>query len=310
MAEVRCRTILVLALVSTFGTACRSSDSSIQRTAPPDKSADVVPAPAATTPASVKPLFWSAEKDGNTTYLLGTIHVGVDAEARLPSLVWEKLVGAKSFAMETDLSDPAVLKLPFRSGGTLHEDLGDDYWHKLEAAVTPGMAHQIDRMKPLVAVSQLSLRGLPSTPPMDGVLLARAQKDGKQIVYLEPASREAAILEKWMNARALKEMLDDLAETDQLTKDMLAAYAAGDEAKMLALTDRERAAFMRHGHSDAEYAQEMDELIHDRNASWIEPIEKLHGAGGGFVAVGAMHLIGDKSVLQMLEKRGFKITRL
>jgi uncharacterized protein len=309
MVEVRCRTLLVVALVSTFGTACRSSDSSIQRTAPPDKSADVAPV-ATGTPTPVKPLFWSAEKDGKTTYLLGTIHLGVDAKAQLPSPVWEKLVAAKSFAMETDLSDPAVRKLPFRDGGTLHEDLGDDYWHKLEAALTPGGARQIDRLKPVVAVSQLSLRGLPPTPTMDSVLLARAQKDGKEIVYLEPASREAAILEKWMNARALKEMLDDLADTDQLTKDMLAAYVGGDDAKMLALSEREHVAFKRHGHGDAEWAQEMDDILYDRNASWIEPIEKLHGAGGGFVAVGALHLIGDKSVLQLLEKRGFKITRL
>jgi uncharacterized protein len=301
MVVVRCRTLLVLALVSTFGTACRSSDSSIERTAPADKSADVGP---------VKPLLWSAEKAGNTTYLLGTIHVGVDAESRLPHSVWQRLEAAKSFAMETDLSDPAVAKLPLRGGGTLHEDLGDDYWRKLEVAVTPDVARRIDRMKPLVAVAQLSLRGLPPTLPMDGALLDRAQKGGKSIVYLEPASREAEILEKWMNARALKEMLDDLGETEQLGKDMLAAYVSGDDAKMLALTEREHVAFKRHGHSDAEYAQEMDELIHDRNASWIEPIEKLHADGGGFVAVGAMHLIGDKSVLQMLEQRGFKITRL
>lgn len=308
MVEVRGRTLLVLAVVSTIGAACRK-DSSIERTAPPEKSADVVPA-AATKSGPVKPLLWSAEKGGKTTYLLGTIHVGVDAEARLPSSVWDKLVAAKSFAMETDLSDPAVAKLPFRNAGTLHDDLGDDYWHKLEAAVTPRLAAQIDRMKPLVAVSQLSLRGLPTTPPMDGVLLARAQKEGKAIVYLEPASREAAILEKWMNARALKEMLDDLDETKQLGEDMLAAYIAGDDAKMVALAEREHATFKRHGHSEAEYAQEVDELIYGRNASWIEPIEKLHGNGGGFVAVGALHLVGDKSVLQLLAKRGFTITRL
>jgi uncharacterized protein YbaP (TraB family) len=145
--------------------------------------------------------------------------------------VWSKLDAAKAFAMETDLSDPAVLKLPIRASGTLHDDLGDDYWKKLEAAVTPGLARQIDRMKPLVAVAQLSLRGLPATAPMDSTLLDHARRDHKSIVYLEPASSEAAILEKWMNARMLKEMLDDLAETDQVTKDMLAAYLTGDDER-------------------------------------------------------------------------------
>ena len=54
----------------------------------------------------------------------------------------------------------------------------------------------------------------------------------------------------------------------------------------------------------------MKELLLDRNASWIEPIEKLHARGGGFVAVGAMHLIGKRSVLDLLAQRGFTIKRL
>src|SRR5262245_35537683 len=126
--RVRRRTLLVLALVSAFGTSCRSSDSA----APSPGSADVVPVET----GKVSPLLWAAEKAGNTTYLLGTMHLGVDA-ARLPASAWQKLDAAKSFAMETDLSDPAVRNLTKRDAGTIHDDLGDEYWHKLEAAVTP-----------------------------------------------------------------------------------------------------------------------------------------------------------------------------
>src|SRR5262249_48468112 len=107
--RVRRRTLLVLALVSAFS-SCRSDS------APPAPgSADVVPAD-----GKVRPLLWAAEKAGNTTYLLGTIHLGIDAETRLPAGVWQKLDGAKSFAMETDLRDPAVANLPKRDAGTLH----------------------------------------------------------------------------------------------------------------------------------------------------------------------------------------------
>jgi len=305
--RVRCRTLLLVALASAIGTGCRSSESSSQ---PAAGSAERAPSIVTTADKLPHPLLWSAEKDGKTTYLLGTIHVGVDAETKLPASVWDKLAAARSFAMETDLSDPAIATLPLRDTGTLHEDLGAEYWQKLQDAVSPGIASRIDRMKPLVAVAQLSLRGLPPTLPMDGVLLDHAKRDGKPIVYLESASREGAILEKWMNARALKEMLDDLTDIERLSKDMLAAYLAGDDAKMLALTERELRSWLKHGHTEVEYEQEMADLIYDRNASWIEAIEKLHGGGGGFVAVGAMHLIGKRSVLEMLAARGFTITRL
>jgi hypothetical protein len=51
-----------------------------------------------------RPLLWSIAKGGRTTYILGTMHMGIDAEARLPQIVWDKLDAAPVFAMETDLT--------------------------------------------------------------------------------------------------------------------------------------------------------------------------------------------------------------
>jgi uncharacterized protein YbaP (TraB family) len=91
---------------------------------------------------------------------------------------------------------------------------------------------------------------------------------------------------------------------------MLAAYVAGDERTMLALGDDERSDALRHGYTAAEYDREMDDLLYGRNASWIAPIEQLHAAGGGFVAVGALHLLGPRSVLDLLAHRGYRVTRI
>src|SRR5688500_7292588 len=43
-----------------------------------------------------RPLFWSIEEDGKTSLALGTIHVRVDAEARLPSIVWDKIDASRT----------------------------------------------------------------------------------------------------------------------------------------------------------------------------------------------------------------------
>jgi uncharacterized protein YbaP (TraB family) len=42
----------------------------------------------------------------------------------------------------------------------------------------------------------------------------------------------------------------------------------------------------------------------------VPELEQLHASGGGFVAVGAMHLIGKRSVLDLLRQRGYQVTRL
>jgi hypothetical protein len=256
------------------------------------------------------PLWFSIEKDGTTSYLLGTIHRGVDPDEWLPKAVWAKLDDAKSFAMETDLGDPAVRAMTIRDHGTLHDDLGDAYWAKLETALTPAGARRIDHTTPIVAASSLSLMNLPDTKEMDSVLFERAEREHKPIIYLEPASSEVKVLVKWLTVRTVKEMLDDLVVAKTDSDDMLAAYRRGDGDAMLSIADRERVEAAKHGHTEAEYREQMKDLLYDRNASWIAPIEKMHAGGGGFIAVGALHVLGPDSVVEMLRAKGYTVTRL
>jgi len=255
-------------------------------------------------------LFWRAEKDGKTTYLLGTMHMGVDPEARLPQVVWDKLDASKTFAMETDLSDPSLMSKMMRTKGSLKEDLGPDYWAKLEKAVGASLAKTMESMSPAMAGTMMALQHLPKTAPMDGVLLGRAQNQKKSIVYLEPAALQIEVLSKYMGLKALKMMIDMYEDSAAETKRLLDAYVAGDPDALLKVTEKQKADALAHGFTEAEYAEQMNDMLYKRNASWIEPIEKLHTAGDGFVAVGALHLVGPKSVLELLEKRGYKITRV
>jgi uncharacterized protein YbaP (TraB family) len=257
-----------------------------------------------------RPLFWSVEKDGKTTYFLGTMHVGIDAETRLPATVWTKLHAATTFAMEADLDDAAVAALLEPTASSLRVELGDDYWKKLEDAMGPSVARTLDHMPPMIPAAALSLRSLPQTLPMDKVLASRAAGEHKQVVFLEPASLQLAILGKWMDVKALKMMLDELPEQDQHARAMIDAYAAGDEDKLVAISDSEKADALHHGYTAAEYDQEMNEMLYNRNASWIDALEKLHAGGAAFVAVGALHLIGPRSVLALLARRGYHVKRI
>lgn len=256
------------------------------------------------------PLFWSIEKDGKTSYLLGTMHTGVDPESRLPDIVWKKLDESKVFAMETDLGAAGKLDVLLKKGQSLKDLLGAEYWKKLEDALGVEEANRLIGFKPMIPATLLSLRGLQQTAPMDGVLYGRALNQGKKIVFLEPIDKQAAVLEKWMDIRALKEMLDDLPGGEARSKAMFEAYVAGDENAILKLSEEERADFIKHGRSEKEYEEQMQDMLYNRNASWIEPIEKIHAEGPGFIAVGALHLVGKKSVLDLLEQKGFKITRI
>ena len=316
------RVAVFVTLVAALGAACkRATEPTGAATGSASRAANTahVAGNAATAPEKTNtaaadllrhPLFWSVEKAGKTTYFLGTMHTGVDAESQLPAIVWDKLHAAKTFAMEADLDDPAAGSLLKPTEHSLHQDLGDDYWKKLEDAMGKPMAGMLDHMPAMVPATALAMRGLPLTAPMDKVLSARAAGEHKQIVFLEPVARQLAILGKWMDIKALKMMLDELPEAEHRTKAMLDAYIEGDERKIAALSDDEKADALQHGYTAAEYDQEMNEMLYNRNASWIDAIEKLHAEGGGFVAVGALHLIGRRSVLDLLAHKGYQVTRV
>jgi uncharacterized protein len=317
--------MLLAALAS--GAACKKSQEPAAQPAaePAPATTPAVPTAPATPPAPAvdpwkqappakdplpRPFLWTAEKDGVTTHLLGTMHVGIDAEARLPQLVWDRLDAAPAFAVETDVTDRAITQFGGRKSGTLRDDLGPDYWKKLELAITPQIAEALVHKSAAIPAMIIALRALPETPAMDTALLARAKHRSKRIVYLEPAASQAAILEKHMNAKALKLMLDELDKVDRQGKQLLDAYAAGDEARFIAIADEQRRDALAHGYTEAEYDESIADLLYQRNASWIAPIEKLHAAGGAFIAVGAMHLIGKRSVLELLQQKGYKLTRV
>lgn len=312
---------VVVMMVSLVGTACKKTE---KTEAPPKPDPVAAKVDAGSTGSADDPwkqeaakkdplkaiFMWKAEKDGKTTYLLGTMHMGIDPETRLPQIVWDKLDAAKTFAMEADLSDPKLGAAILREKGTLRDDLGDEYWAKLEKAVGPQTAASMERLTPMGAAAMMSLKDLPKTAPMDGVLLGRAQNQKKQIVYLELGSLQAEILAKHMGVKALKMMIDTYEKGAAQAKGMLDAYAAGDPDAILKVTEDQKVDALKHGFSQKEYDEQMEDILYKRNASWIPAIEKMHTEGDGFIAVGALHLIGPKSVLELLEKKGYKITRV
>jgi uncharacterized protein YbaP (TraB family) len=239
------------------------------------------------------------------------MHMGIDAETQLPPPLWAKLHDAKAFAMETDINDPQIMSAmitPTKS--SLKNQLGEVHWKKLEDALGLAMASALDHLPPMVAAAILAIRGLPTTEPMDKALSTRAKTEQKPVVYLEPAMLQVEMLRKWMDVKALKILLDDPGKTEDRAKLMLDAYVTGDERKILAISDGERADSLAHGFTPAEYDQQMAEMLYNRNASWIAPIEQLHAAGGGFVAVGVLHLVGPRSVVDLLARKGYKVTRI
>ena len=116
------------------------------------------------------------------------------------------------------------------------------------------------------------------------------------------------LLEKHLDIDALREILGEFEKMKAMTADMLAAYTAGDGDKMYAMVTDTTS--WQAGKNEQEAKEGLEALLFDRNQNWIPGLEKLFADGTPFCAVGAGHLLGKRSVVDLLEQKGYKITRM
>jgi uncharacterized protein YbaP (TraB family) len=85
-------------------------------------------------------------------------------------------------------------------------------------------------------------------------------------------------------------------------RDLTAAWREGDQKKMAALSLEE----MR-----TEFPDIYQQLLVGRNKNWLPRIESmLKDPEVELVLVGAMHLLGEDGVLELLRKRGYHLEQL
>jgi uncharacterized protein YbaP (TraB family) len=179
----------------------------------------------------------------------------------------------------------------------------------LEAAIKKsGMPVQaLDRMKTWTAAIILlggKFKELGLSGGVEGVLRNDFSTNGKPIGELESNVEQLSYFDRLPESaqRALLEgAIDDKQSMDSELGGMLKAWSSGDVNGIAKTFDRDLA-------GTPELAQS---LIKQRNANWSKWIEqRLDKPGAILVAVGAGHLAGKDSVLEMLKKQGYKVRRL
>jgi len=266
--------------------------------------------------------LWRLTRDGSTSYLYGTIHVG-KLEWVMPGPRLRAALGATdTIALEIDPTDPQMLSrmsaasaqgapAPLLAGG-----LAERIARRLDAAcLPPQMRPVIEAQHPAMRALTLSLlearwEGLDAGYGMEIALAGLGRATERRIVSLEsPESQMAALIPK--EPAEVDRMI--VATLDQLDKGtarrtiarLAAAWARGDMAE---LTQYERWCECVLDETDRKL---MVRLIDERNPVLAEGIEKLHKDGRKvFAAVGALHMVGPMALPTLLKARGFTVERV
>ena len=265
-------------------------------------------------------LLWAVEGEHNTVWLLGSVHVLRAGDATLPTAAEEAFDDAEQIVMEVDLdgadADPLALATAMQSqallpeGQTLRSVLGSDYAAMNAQARQSGIdLASLDPFAPwLVAMAvldqEMARRGYLPEHGVEQTLARRAARQGKPIEGLETAAEQFAMLASMplpTQKRFLQMTLDESAELDQELADMLAAWRTGNTAALAAMLEEESQTF----------PDLYRRLTIERNRAWVQQIDRMLGSRDDYlVVVGAMHLVGPESVVDLLRRRGHRVTQL
>jgi uncharacterized protein YbaP (TraB family) len=264
-------------------------------------------------PARDRGFLWRLTRDGHSSWLFGTLHVGKPAWRRLGPQVSAALKASDVLALEIDPNDPALMKAlseampPASLPDAVAARLAKAFERACVASESLATLHPVLQATTLTVLEARWL-GMDSSYALENVLLA--QMRGRRVLSLETAAQQKAALLPDDPAEALGVLEQSLTQLeDQSSRRVLARMARAWEAgDLAALEDYEGWCECIASDSDRD---SMRKLNDERNPHLADGIEAQHLQGRRvFAAVGALHMTGTQSLPRLLAQRGFKVERI
>lgn len=266
--------------------------------------------------AVAQPWLYAIRNVEATSYLFGTIHVGVALEEALPGDHFSAMAEPRVIMVEVDPSTVtpqnlvAGARLPRRAN--LESMLPSMVWHDLTSELSGVMESEgLKQMKPWFAMMMLTNERVRQMhvgrPPqsMDVAIATYAQEQGINLRPLETANDQLRALNAIPNGEMVTivtDMMENAETANEDLREMLRFYREGNEAQMAGLIFDE---------AEMERSPRMyRELFTRRNEAWMRALKQELDEGGAFVAVGLGHLLGPDGLVEKLRAEGYPIERV
>ncbi len=263
--------------------------------------------------------LWRAQGISNSVYLLGSIHLLRAEDHPLPSIIDAVYADAEVLIMELDMDDldSIATQQLFNQNGVLRDDttlrelMGESLYQRaaLAAEASDIPIDMLAKSEPWLAAITVEMMALYRIgfDPMLGVemqMTSRAVRDGKPIEGLEKIEEQLAFLDGLSLPAQRAMLLQALEESSNMREsidEMIRAWRYGDieslESNLL--------------ESMSEHKELNDTLVSNRNRRWVSQIEELLDDKDDYlIIVGALHLVGQDGVPNLLKQKRVKILQL
>ncbi len=267
-------------------------------------------------------LLWRVTMDSQQAYLLGSLHFGTETMYPLADAVMDAYHESTALVVELNIlaADPIRTARLMLSKG-MYPSIEDNLKTALmpstwQALLTAAGRYNLpieflQQQKPWLAALTLSMHafkqlGFSEQLGIDLHFLQLAQ-NSREIIELETAAQQLGVFEQLSGEEQenlLRQTLTDLQESDEFIDTMLNAWIAGDAAALNQLLNDSLQA-----NPGTERVYQL--LLVDRNAKMTARIVELISSGEQpFVVVGAGHLVGADSIVEMLRQQGYQVEQL
>ncbi len=267
-------------------------------------------------------LWKLSSESGATLYVLGTIHVVKPDFYPLPVEMENAFQKSRAILMELDMSkqDKEKTQALVRQNGvyTGTENLFEHSSPETQKNIQTFCANNklspenFIRMKPWLAsitILQLELArlGYHGSDGIDLHFTAEAAAQGKKVIGLETEEFQLnlfANLPQDLQELMLKRTLLDISTLSEDAGMLMKAWKDGDDQEMEGVMNKDLKEY-------PELAPVEEKIIYERNISMAQKLEPyLKGHDTFMVAIGSGHLVGNRSVIELLKQKGFKATQM
>ncbi len=262
-------------------------------------------------------LLWKISGNGleKSSYLFGTIHLLCEEDAVLSKNMMKAIRDCDEVYFEVDMDNMFEMinvmgKMKMKGDTTLKDLLSKEDYEKVKSyfenkgSMLP--FSMLETYKPILAASTLEQGSMSceNTAMMEQVIMKEAKDYKKKIKGLETMGYQASVLDSIpykLQAQQLVNYIDAVTNGDESNKQMEEMFRAYKDQDLKKLEDLMV-------ETDAGMAGFTDILLYHRNQNWVQKLKTLLPDASILIAVGAGHLPGEKGVINLLRKEGYKVT--
>jgi hypothetical protein len=261
-------------------------------------------------------LLWKIDKFGySSSYLLGTIHSEDPRILNLPPKIEKHYKQAKSVTIEMEINLSNLFKSVFAMylpvGQTLDTMIEPEKYKQLVELLKdlgiPEIA--VKTIKPAALMMVLSMPKSEKGQFLDMMLYFNAKAQGKPVYGLETAEEQLAIfdtLDLDEQVILLEETLQQMKNMPDLLETMHQLYLKRNLTEIMKFSY----GYMRSEENQKTVDKFMAYIVDQRNLTMLERMKPRLKEGHAFIAVGALHLPGERGLLKLLEQEGFRVTAI